>query len=107
MCGYYDINGNKNNLQQYKTISIDDFVKDNKIEKIDFIKMDIEGCELKALHGAINTLKKHKPKLAIAAYHKYEDYYEIPKFLNELKIDYKFYLASYTLGFSDTIIYAK
>ena len=98
---------NKNNLQQYKTISIDDFVKDNKIEKIDFIKMDIEGCELKALQGAINTLKKYKPTLAIAAYHKYEDYYEIPKFLNELNTGYKFYFANYTLGFSDTVIYAK
>ena len=97
----------KNNLQQYKTISIDDFVEDNKIPKIDFIKMDIEGCELKALQGAINTIKKYKPKLAIAAYHKYEDYYEIPKFLNELNLGYKFYFASYTPGFTDTVIYAK
>ena len=97
----------KNNLQQYNSISIDDFVKDNKVEKIDFIKMDIEGCELKALQGAVNTLKKYKPKLAIASYHKYDDYYEIPKFLNELNIGYKFYFANYTLGFTDTIIYAK
>ena len=97
----------KNNLQQYKTISIDDFVEDNKIPKIDFIKMDIEGCGLKALQGAINTIKKYKPKLAIAAYHKYEDYYEIPKFLNELNLGYKFYFASYTPGFTDTVIYAK
>lgn len=97
----------KNNQKQYKTISIDDFVKDSKIEKMDFIKMDIEGCELKALQGAINTLKKYKPKLAIAAYHKYEDYYEISKFLNELNTGYKFYFANYTLGFSDTVIYAK
>ncbi len=97
----------KNSSLQYKTISIDDFVKDNKIEKIDFIKMDIEGYELKALQGAINTLKKYKPKLAIAAYHKYEDYYEISKFINELNTGYKFYFANYTLGFSDTVIYAK
>ncbi len=97
----------KNNLQQYKTISIDDYIENNKIEKIDFIKMDIEGCELKALHGATNTLKKYKPKLAIAAYHKYEDYYEIPKFLNELNVGYKFYFANYTLGFTDTVIYVK
>ena len=97
----------KNNLQQYKTISIDDFINNNKIEKIDFIKMDIEGCELKALQGAQNTLKKYKPKLAIAAYHKYDDYYEIPKFLNDLNIGYKFYFASYTLGFTDTVIYVK
>ncbi len=96
-----------NNLQQYNTISIDDFVKNNKIEKIDFIKMDIEGCELKALQGAVNTLKKYKPKLAIASYHKYEDFYEIPKFLNELNVGYRFYFANYTLGFTDTVIYAK
>ncbi|MCR4663534.1 MAG: FkbM family methyltransferase [Endomicrobiaceae bacterium] len=98
---------NENNLQQYKTISIDDFVKDNRIEKIDFIKMDIEGCELKALQGALNTLKEYKPKLAIAAYHKYSDYYDIAKFLNELNLGYKFYFANYTLNFSDTVIYAK
>ncbi len=95
----------KNNSNKYKTISIDDFVKNNKVKKIDFIKIDIEGCELKALYGAINTLKTYKPKLAIASYHKYDDYYEIPKFLNELDIGYKFYFANYTLGFSDTIIY--
>ena len=98
---------NKNDLQQYKTVCIDDFIENNKTEKIDFIKMDIEGCELKALQGAKNTLKKYKPKLAIASYHKYEDYYEIPKFLNELNIGYKFYFANYTLGFTDTVIYAK
>lgn len=98
---------NKNNLNQYKTICIDDFVEKNKVEKINFIKMDIEGCELKALQGAINTLKKYKPKLAIAAYHKYEDYYEIPKFLNELNVGYKFHFANYTLGFTDTVIYVK
>ena len=97
----------ENNSQQYKTISIDDFIENNKIEKIDFIKMDIEGCELKALQGAKNTLKRYKPKLAIAAYHKYDDYYEIPEFLNELSIGYKFYFANYTLGFTDMVIYAK
>ncbi len=96
-----------NNSLKYKTISIDDFVKNNNIEKVDFIKMDIEGCELKVLYGAKNTLKTYKPKLAIAAYHKYDDYYEIPKFLNGLNIDYNFYFANYTLGFSDTIIYCK
>lgn len=97
----------KENAQEYKTISIDDFMKDNKIKKIDFIKMDIEGCELKALQGAKETLIKYKPKLAIAGYHKYDDYYKIPKFLNDLNIGYKFYFANYTISFTDTIIYAK
>lgn len=94
------------NSKKYKTISIDDFVFDNKIQKTDYIKMDIEGCELKALQGAVKTLKKYKPKLAIAAYHKNKDYYEISKFLNELGIGYKFYFENYTPNFTDTVIYA-
>ena len=96
----------ENKEQQYITISIDDFIKDKKIKKLDFIKMDVEGSELKVLQGAKNSLIKYKPKLAIASYHRYDDYYKIPKFLNELGIGYKFYFANYTLGFTDTIIYA-
>jgi FkbM family methyltransferase len=96
----------KNKEQQYRTISIDDFIKEKNIKKLDFIKMDVEGSELKVLQGATTSLKKYKPKLAIDSYHKYDDYYKIPKFLNELGIGYKFYFANYTLGFTDTIIYA-
>lgn len=39
-----------------------------KIDKVDFIKMDIEGAELKALEGASRILSSH-PKIAIASYH--------------------------------------
>ena len=35
-----------------QTICIDDYVKQNKIKKIDFIKFDIEGAELEGLKGA-------------------------------------------------------
>jgi len=96
----------KLNSVKYKTLSIDDFMYSNKIKKIDYIKMDIEGCELRTLQGAKETLIKYKPKLAIAAYHKKEDCYKISKFLNELNIGYKFYFASYTSNFTDTVIYA-
>lgn len=98
---------NKKNSQKYKTVCIDDFVKENKIKKIDFIKLDVEGSELAALNGARQTILKHKPKLAIAAYHKYDDCYEIPKFINGLNLEYKFYFASYTPTGTDTVIYAK
>lgn len=32
---------------------------------VDFIKMDIEGCEYDALHGSVQLLKKHRPVLLI------------------------------------------
>jgi len=57
-----------------KTISvnvtnIDNVVKDLKLEKINFVKMDVEGSEMQVLSGAKNTLKTMQPNLAIATYH--------------------------------------
>jgi len=40
-----------------ETISLDDFCKRENIEKINILKMDIQGAELMALHGATNLLK--------------------------------------------------
>lgn len=52
-----------------QAVTIDDWVKDNNISKLDFIKMDIEGAEIEALDGAVETIKTLKPDFAIASYH--------------------------------------
>jgi len=52
--------------QKIKTDTLDNIAKKYKNlfnKKIDFIKIDTEGNDLKVLKGAIKTLKKHKPKL--------------------------------------------
>jgi FkbM family methyltransferase len=49
--------------------SIDDFVKEQYLDCVDFIKMDIEGAEMEVLKGAINTLMEYDVNLAIASYH--------------------------------------
>ena len=90
----------------YKTISIDDFVNNEKIEKIDFIKMDIEGSELKALQGAEKTLKKYKPTLAISVYHKESDFYDIPNYLISLNIGYKYYFDHYSIHNEESVLFA-
>ena len=46
----------KTHTEKIKTISIDSFE-----EKIDFIKIDIEGMEDKALLGARKSISTHKP----------------------------------------------
>ncbi len=61
------------------TVSIDDLHKKGKIEKVNFIKMDIEGSELAALHGAKKTIKKFTPKLAISIYHRDDDFFYDPR----------------------------
>ena len=89
------------------TISIDDFVDSYNISKVDFIKMDIEGAEPAALRGAVNTIKKYRPKLAIAIYHGMEDFVNIPTWLKDLNLGYDFYLGHHTIHAEETIIYAN
>jgi len=69
-----------------KTLSIDDFVKENNLTDIGLIKFDIEGAELEALKGSINTIKEQKPILMVPIYHRDSDIYEIPQFLHALNI---------------------
>jgi FkbM family methyltransferase len=41
--------------------SLDDFTKNQKIESIDLIKIDVDGFEYEVLQGAKDIMKKHKP----------------------------------------------
>ena len=49
---------------EVSTISIDDFVDNKALPRIDFIKMDIEGAELQALMGARHCITKHRPEIS-------------------------------------------
>jgi len=68
--------------------------------------MDIEGSELQALQGAINTIKKSRPKLAVSVYHKRSDIWDIPMFLLGIHPDYRFYLRTYSFTGNETVLYA-
>lgn len=94
------IGGGSKKVQARK---IDDIAMDNPVT---YIKMDIEGSELKALHGACKTIQKDKPRLAICVYHKPEDIIEIPHYLEELVPEYKFALRHYSSCAWETVLYA-
>lgn len=59
-------------------------------KNIEYIKMDVEGSEMDALSGAENTIKRCKPKLNTALYHRLNDLFEIPLKIYELNPDYEF-----------------
>lgn len=94
------------NAGKVATLTIDDFVERNNIQKIDLIKMDIEGAELAALKGAEKTLRRCMPKLAIAVYHQPSDFYTIPHFIASLELGYKLYLGHYTIHTEETVLFA-
>ena len=88
---------------EVQVMSIDHLLKG---EKATFIKMDIEGAELKALKGAENTIKTFYPKLAISVYHKWVDLIEISEYLMRIAPDYHYAIRTHTSSFSETVLYA-
>ena len=48
-------------------------------EKIDLIKMDLEGAESAALRGAEQAIKAFRPRMLVSAYHRTEDLIKIPQ----------------------------
>jgi len=69
----YQITNEKTNSDKILVTTIDEFVVENKIDRIDFIKADIEGFERYMLIGAKETLKRFAPKLVICTYHLPDD----------------------------------
>ncbi len=53
-------------------------------QKIDFIKMDIEGAELKALCGSEQMIRRCMPKLTVCTYHYAEDEKKIRTWLETI-----------------------
>lgn len=85
-------------------LKIDSVVEEK--EKVTFIKMDIEGSELKALEGARKTIINHYPRLAICIYHNPLDIIEIPTYILKLVPEYKFYIRHYGSQIGDEVLYA-
>lgn len=83
---------------EVQTTTIDNFITSLKINQLHFVKMDIEGAEIEAMQGAIETIKKYQPEFSIASYHIVNNkptYLALEKFFETIKYPYK------TIFFSD------
>lgn len=68
---------------QVPLTTIDKLVAELKLERVDYIKMDIEGAETNALTGARATLAKFHPRLSLASYHIPTDAERIPEIVKQ------------------------
>lgn len=59
--------------------TIDQIVAELGLDRVDFIKMDIEGAEVRAVRGARKTIARDHPRMALCAYHRPSDPVELPK----------------------------
>ncbi len=60
--------------------TIDKLVAELQLERVDFIKMDIEAAEPKAIVGGRETIAKYHPRMALCTYHQPDH----PKLVQEL-----------------------
>lgn len=97
-CSRVDGNGDCN----VEVVALDQVISD----QITFVKMDIEGSEMKALEGAQNLIKKYKPRLAICIYHKPEDVIDILEYIKSLVPEYKLYIRHHAINQCETVVYA-
>lgn len=70
------------------TTSVDEFVASRKLERVDFIKADIEGAERLMLSGAADTLRRFAPKLSICTYHLPDDKEVLEAIIRNANPDY-------------------
>jgi hypothetical protein len=69
--------------------SLDDYVARKGLERVDFIKIDIEGSEIEALKGAAGLLKSLRPRLAICIYHDPNHQLIVTRYLHSLNAGYR------------------
>ena len=95
---YFDENveSSANQISKAGAIAVDGVSLDENIgERIDIVKMDIEGGERKALIGMKEHIKVDTPILLISVYHNNTDLFEIPKLILSYNEDYDLYIRYY------------
>lgn len=73
---------------------------------IDMVKLDIEGFESQAIDGMANLLDRHRPRLAVAIYHKPADLWELPMKINSMFPGTRFAMRQHGHNGYDTVLYA-
>jgi FkbM family methyltransferase len=69
--------------------TIDSLVAELKLPKVDYIKMDIEGAERKAIAGARETIARYRPRMALCIYHLKDDPVVVPQLVHQAFAGYR------------------
>lgn len=85
---YHNVEAAGGVLEPVTIMTLDRFVLENNISRVDFIKIDAEGYEKKVLQGAVETIEKYKPVIAMSAYHNPDDKTELPRLLKSISPRY-------------------
>ena len=86
--------------------TIDILTRDLALQRVDAIKMDLEGGEGGAIRGAARTVSDHRPLLLISAYHRPSDRTVLPELIEEIGPEYTSELRR-AADWTDEVIHAQ
>jgi FkbM family methyltransferase len=90
---------------EFPCLRLDALVSDYGVERVNLIKLDLEGSEPQALMGMEKTIEKFRPSMAVSIYHEPRHMWEIPLYLMERLDAYDYYIGHYSLQKSECILY--
>jgi FkbM family methyltransferase len=94
----------KTTKMKLSVTTIDKLVEELHLERVDVIKMDIEGSERQALEGAANSIRRFRPRMAISMYHLPDDPDVIPGLISSIRKDYQQGCGTCVLAPADGLI---
>jgi FkbM family methyltransferase len=92
-------------MQDFPCLTVDQFVADQQLKRVDLVKFDLEGAEEYVLPGMMETINRFRPQLAVSIYHKIEHIWDLPIYLMERLPEYHFFLDIYSFERFEIILY--
>ena len=74
-------------VRMVKVLPLDAYAREIQLKRLDFLKCDVEGFELKALKGMKDTLANHRPQISLEITLPREQRFELIDFLKNLGYD--------------------
>jgi FkbM family methyltransferase len=104
---HFAVGGTGSHISSTGTCEVQTITLDEALEGIapTYIKFDIEGSEPDALEGGRRTITRHRPKLAVCAYHCPDHLWSIPLQLEELLPGSRLTLRTYCADGFDCVCY--
>ena len=90
-----------NGTDTAQIVTLDSYVLEKDLPRVDFLKLDVEGAELDVLKGAAITIARFKPILALSAYHKWDDFWTLMNFVKSIRPDYEFAMRQFVISKDD------
>ncbi len=84
--------GRSASVAESGTVEVRAMAPDSLLQRVDFIKMDVEGAECEAIEGCRRLIEEEAPDLCISAYHRSQDLFAIPLQVKAIRPDYRVFV---------------